>query len=139
MGAEESMRVVIDTNVIVSVLLFGGVPAQLITLWKNKTITPLVSSEIMAEYLRVLAYAKFRLTEDEINALLTGEILPWFEVITASKGSPFVTLDPDDDKFIWCAMAGKAACIISGDEHLLACAASPVSIVTANAFLHQLG
>jgi len=139
MGTEKSVRVVIDTNVIVSALLFGGIPARLTALWRDETITPLVSSEIMAEYIRVLAYAKFRLTAEEINMLLTGEILPWFEVITAPKGSPFVALDPDDDKFIWCAMAGKAACIISGDEHLLACAASPVSIVTANAFLCQLG
>lgn len=133
------MRVVIDTNVVVSALLFGGVPARLANLWRERTITPMISPEIMTEYLRVLSYPKFKLTVEEINTLLTVELLPWFEVITAPTGPPFVPLDPADDKFIWCAMAGQAACVISGDEHLLTCGASPVSILTANAFLLQVG
>ena len=129
------MRVVIDTNVVISSLLFGGVPARLTSLWRDGTITPLISPEIMTEYLRVFTYPKFKLTGEEINTLLTVELLPWFEAITASTGPSFVTLDPADDKFIWCAMVGQAACIISGDEHLLTCTASPVPVLTVNAFL----
>ena len=55
------MKVVIDTNVLVSALLFGGIPGRFVALWKNNHVAPLVSAEIMAEYLRVLAYPKFRL------------------------------------------------------------------------------
>jgi putative PIN family toxin of toxin-antitoxin system len=79
-------RVVIDTNVLVSALLFGGDPGELITLWKEHYIQPLTSKEIMEEYLRVLAYPKFRLTEKEIEYLFTQEILPYFEVITVKSG-----------------------------------------------------
>ena len=138
MGTKKTIRVVIDTNVVVSSLLFGGVPARLRSLWRDGTITPLISPEIMTEYLRVFTYPKFKLTGEEINTLLTIELLPWFEVIKAPTGTPFVTLDPADDKFIWCAMAGQASCIISGDEHLLTCTASPVPILTANTFLLKL-
>ncbi|MDA8160665.1 MAG: putative toxin-antitoxin system toxin component, PIN family [Desulfobacteraceae bacterium] len=129
------MKVVIDTNVLISALLFGGLPARLAAGWRTGAISPLVSTAIMNEYLRVLAYPKFRLTNKEITLLLTAEVLPWFKVIATPDGPPFVPDDPADDKFIWCALAGKAVWIISGDEHLLACAASPVPVVTPQAFL----
>lgn len=131
------MKVVIDTNVLVSTLLFGGIPGRFVDLWKNSGIAPLVSADIMAEYLRVLAYSKFRLTGEEINHLLMHEILPWFETVAAPEGARFVSADPADDKFIWCAMAGGAEWIISGDDHLLACANCPVSVLTPAAFLEK--
>lgn len=132
------MKVVIDTNVLVSALLFGGTPGRLPGLWRCRRITPLVSQEIMAEYLKVLSYPKFRLTEEETRYIVMQEILPWFETVVAPAGPPFVTADPADDKFIWCAMAGDAEYIISGDDHLLACADSPVSVLTPAAFLEKL-
>jgi putative PIN family toxin of toxin-antitoxin system len=132
------VKVVIDTNVLVSALLFGGIPGRFVALWKNNHVTPLVSADIMAEYLRVLAYPKFRLTGEEISHLLMHEILPWFETVAAPEGDRFVPADPADDKFIWCALAGGAECIISGDDHLLACAACPVSVLTPTAFLEKL-
>ena len=49
-----------------------------------------------------------QLTEEEISYLLTREILPWFEVVEVPKGMPYVEADPEDDKFIWCAIEGKA-------------------------------
>lgn len=131
------MKVVIDTNVIISALLFGGNPGRLLDLWRNKYITPLVSQEIMDEYLKVLSYPKFRLSEQEIKYLIMYEILPWFEVIIVMEGSHFVTDDPADDKFIWCAMAGGAEYIISGDDHLLACHLCPVPVLTPVAFIKQ--
>ena len=102
------MKIVIDTNVLVSALLFGGIPGRFVALWKNNRVAPLVSAEIMAEYLRVLAYPKFRLTGEEISHLLMHEILPWFETVATPEGARFVPADPADDKFIWCALAGGA-------------------------------
>ena len=69
MGTVEVKKVVIDTNVLVSALLFGGVPAQLIPLWKSRTIRPFCSRKIMDELLRVLAYPKFSLSQTEIEYL----------------------------------------------------------------------
>ena len=128
-------RVVIDTNLVVSGLLFGGIPGELVTLWKSRRIRPLCSKEIIEEYLKVLAYPKFSLSESEMDFILSHEILSWFDVITVKAGRPFVKADPSDDKFIWCALAGKAKVIISGDDHLLALDSSPIPILRATEFL----
>lgn len=119
MGTLKIMRVVIDTNVIVSALLFGGIPGELIPLWKEKVIRPLISREILEEHLRVFAYPKFELTENEINFLVYSEMLPWFQTVEVKQSEEIVRADPSDDKFIACAVAGCAGAIVSGDRHLL--------------------
>jgi len=111
--------VVIDTNVLVSALLFGGVPGKLIPLWKERVVQPKASKEMIEEYIRVLAYPKFQLSEEEIKFLLHYEILPYFELVKIKEGPILVVKDPSDDKFIRCAQASGARIIISGDQHLL--------------------
>lgn len=112
-------KAVIDTNVIISALLFGGLPGKLIPMWENGSIKPIVSKDIMDEYIRVLAYPKFELTQEEIQYLIYQRILPYFEIVKATLGKTFVPNDPSDDKFIQCALTGFAEAIISGDTHLL--------------------
>ena len=131
-------KVVIDTNVLVSALLFGGSPGKLVALWKERCIQPLSSRDIMEEYLRVLAYPKFRLTEEEIEYLFSQELLPWFEVITVQSGQPFVMDDPSDDKFIWCALEGGAEAIISSDQNLLRLRSCQVPIFSPSEFLRAI-
>jgi len=128
-------KVVIDTNMLVSALLFGGDPGELITLWKDRRIQPLGSREIMEQYLRVLAYPKFRLTEEEIEYLFSQEVLPFFEVIAVQPGQLFVIEDPSDDKFIWCALEGSAEAIISSNQHLLRLSSCPVPVFSPSEFL----
>ena len=113
--------IVIDTNVIVSALLFGGKPGKLIQLWKAGQIQPLISKEITEEYLRVLAYPKFNLSEKEIGFLFNHEILPYFKAVRIKPGRLKTTIkaDPSDDMFIRCAVSGMCKIIISGDRHLL--------------------
>jgi putative PIN family toxin of toxin-antitoxin system len=120
MGQEKVTLGVIDTNVVISAILFGGGPGKLIDLWKKGHITPLITEEIMAEYIRVLAYPKFELSEEEINYIIHQEILPFFKVVKSVSGPAIIKKDPDDDKFIQCAEVGNAKIIISGDRHLLA-------------------
>jgi putative PIN family toxin of toxin-antitoxin system len=119
MGQSKIKSVVIDTNVLVSALLFGGVPGKLIPLWEERIVRPKASKDIIEEYIRVLAYPKFELSEEEINFLLHYEILPYFEIIRVKEGPTLVAKDPSDDKFIRCAQAAGARIIISGDQHLL--------------------
>ena len=139
MGAFKVTPVVVDTNVLISALLFGGTPGKLIELWKKGTIRPLASREVIDEYLRVLAYPKFRLTEDEIGYLLFREILPHFKIVSAGQGKSVVMADPSDDKFIWCALAGKAEYIITSDMHLLFLRSHQgISILTPSAFLKSV-
>jgi len=137
MGPFQVKRGVLDSNVLVSALLFGGIAGKLIPLWKGRRIHPLCSKEILDEYIRVLAYPKFKLVESEIEFLVTQEIVRWFEIVTVSPGKPFVVADPSDDKFIWCALEGRADAILSGDEHLLNLAASPIPVLTPSLFLRE--
>ena len=139
MGTVESKRVVIDTNVVVSALLFGGVPGKLVRLWKNGDIRPLASKEVIDEYLKVFAYPKFELSEEEVNFILYHEILPCFEAVETEPGPVIIPDDPSDDKFIRCAEAGKARNIISGDDHLLDLRFyKGIKILTPTQFLEHL-
>lgn len=127
-------RIVVDTNVLVSGLLFDGKPGEVVKLWKKGRVVPLCSGEIVKEYLRVLAYPKFQLSKSEIDFLLSHEILPYFEVLTVRTVKPYVTMDPSDDKFIWCAIQGGAEVIVSGGEHLLNLSPSPLPVLAVNKF-----
>ena len=113
------IRVVIDTNVFLSALLFGGTPGKLIPLWKSGRIQPQLNKEIVAELLRVLAYPKFELSETEIQYLLFVEILPFCNTVSSKSGSVIIKEDPSDDIFLRCCEISKAKALISGDSHLL--------------------
>ena len=139
MGKVKVKRVVIDTNVVISALLFGGEPGELIPLWKSGSIKPLASKEMVDEYLRVLTYPKFGLTPEEINFLLYQEIVPYFEIVRPKPGRVIIGDDPSDDKFIRCAEAGRAKTIISGDQHLLRLKSfGAISILTPVQFLKEV-
>jgi putative PIN family toxin of toxin-antitoxin system len=133
------VKVVFDTNIFISALLFGGTPGKLIVLWKSGRIQPFVSKQIIDEYLRVLAYPKFKLSEAEINYILYKEILPYFEVVHVKVGKIIIQEDPADDMFIRCALSSKADVIISGDSHLLALKSyQKVKILTPSQVLKEL-
>jgi len=139
MGKIKKIRTVIDTNVIVSAILFGGIPGELISLWKSGHIQPLASTPIIDEYIKVLSYPKFRLSEKEINYILYSEILPYFEVVIPKSGQVIIQEDPSDDKFLHCAKAGKAGVIITGDQHLLNLKSyGKINILTPSKFLEKL-
>jgi putative toxin-antitoxin system toxin component, PIN family len=114
------MRVVLDTNVILSALLFDGVSSQLHQQWKNKVILPLANRAMIKEYARVLAYRKFKLTAEEIAALFEEEIFPFFSIIpTVSKKVSYPPDDLNDVPFLHAALDGAAKVLVSGDSHLI--------------------
>jgi putative PIN family toxin of toxin-antitoxin system len=100
-GAIEVIPVVLDTAVFVSALLFEGTPGKLITLWKSGKILPHLTSEIVAELPRVLAYPRFVLAENEIQYLLDVEIMPFCRVIAANSGSVIIRENLSDDMFLF--------------------------------------
>ncbi|MBN2264986.1 MAG: putative toxin-antitoxin system toxin component, PIN family [Candidatus Aminicenantes bacterium] len=114
------LRVVLDTNALVSALLFGGEPGRLVSLWESGRIVPLVSRDVLLEYLRVLAYPKFGLGTDDIKSLVEEHILPFAEMVVVDHAPHVVLDDPGDDKFLALVLAGSADFLISGDKHLLA-------------------
>jgi uncharacterized protein len=113
------LRVVLDTNVVISALLLAGRASCLVDKWKSGSIILLATKEIIREYLRVLAYPKFELKDTEIETLLDQEILPYVETVKTKSPFSATSRDPDDDKFLACAVAAKADFIVSGDDDLL--------------------
>ncbi len=134
-------RVVVDTNLVLSALVFGGgTPANLRRAWQDGSCLPLVSKSTAAELLRVLAYPKFGLDTQQREQLL-GDYLPYcssVRVPTAIAGLPGCR-DPYDLPFLALADAGRADYLITGDRDLLDLSPGlPYSIVTAGDFLVQL-
>lgn len=133
-------RVVLDTNVVVSALLFRGATGGLHTIWKSGGLTLLVSDPTLAELVRVLAYPKFRLTADVITRLVVTEVLPFTERVVPTR-EPKACRDPSDDEFLWAARDGGAEMLVTGDPDLLPLrpAWSGVRILTVAESLHALG
>jgi len=133
------IRAVLDTNVLVSALLFSGPPSQLVTAWQAARFHPVVSTPILDEYLRVLAYPKFRLTTKDITGLLEEALLPFVETTGLTSVPVTLTRDPDDAKFIECALAAVVPWVVSGDRDLLDLGhIESVRIVSVATFLDHL-
>lgn len=135
-------RVVLDTNVVLSALLFGGGPtAQLRAAWMSGRFIPLASPATAQELVRVLAYPKFKLTASEQQDLL-ADYLPWTQVVR-TPGPPPATprcRDPFDLPFLQLAITGKADALVSGDKDLLALAGTRglCRVVSVGAFCREL-
>ena len=113
------IKVVLDTNVFVS-SFFGGNPRKVVTLWKTGEVTLCLSKPIIDEYVEVLQRLGLQ-NESELSELL-GLFARGFHAVFAAKTTTLQVVedDPDDTKFIECAVALKADFIISGDKALIA-------------------
>ncbi len=112
------IRVVLDTNVLISALLFKGELMRVVELWQRGKIVPIISKETFDELMTVLEYPKFSLSHAEIKSIIEQEILPFFEVVDVSKHVKGTCRDPEDDKFISCAISASAHYIVTGDKDL---------------------
>ena len=114
------IRTVLDTNVLISALILKGPTNQIADLWKQKKFVWLISKNIAQEYLRVLAYPKFKLSVNEIKTLAEQEIFPFTMAVDILKEPKKIVLkDPSNDHFLACAFEGKADYLVSSDEHLI--------------------
>ncbi|MBW2334816.1 MAG: putative toxin-antitoxin system toxin component, PIN family [Deltaproteobacteria bacterium] len=113
------IKVVVDTNVFVS-SFFGGNPRKIVDLWKSGQLTLCLSRPIINEYIEVLQ--RFGLKNERELSELLSLFAHGFHVLFSAKTPELhlVEEDPDDDKFIECAVALKAGFIISGDKALIA-------------------
>jgi len=135
------MLVVIDTSVLISGVLWTGLPHRLIELAEAGKITPCMTGEILQEFREVLSRPKFaskireRLTTVEE---IMQSVLRLVALYPPSPPVKVVLADPDDDKFIACAIAAGAKYLISGDDHLLDLEKhAGVDIVTVREFLER--
>ena len=131
------MKVVIDTNVFLSGVFFKGPPFQILQAWREGAIQMVVSPEILEEYRRV-----GEILSEEYPAIEYSPILEFVihnAIIYAAPPLPErVCVDPDDDKFLACALAGKSNLVISGDKHLLTASGyKKVEILSPREFLNR--
>lgn len=112
------MRVVVDTNVLVS-SFFGGKPREVIELWKKGKVTLCVSPDILDEYTKVVQRLGL---DSELVVELLGLFTHAPNVLFVAQTEPIkvVESDPEDDKFFECALALNAETIITGDKAMLA-------------------
>ena len=134
-------RVVLDTNVVVSALVFSGdLSARLRGAWQSGACRPLISTATAHELIRVLAYPKFRLSADEQEELL-ADYLPYATGISIPTPEPIVPACRDrfDVAFLHLAVVGKADRLVTGDRDLLALAGQTrFAIVGPAAFVASL-
>jgi putative toxin-antitoxin system toxin component, PIN family len=133
------VKVTVDTNVFVS-SVFGGLPRQVVELWFDGRITLCLSEPIVTEYQRVLR---------EIGAVGEAEERALIEAFASGEGALYtadppsigsVSLDPDDDKFLECALELEAEFVVSGDSDLLELGSyMGIPILTPREFLKQVG
>jgi len=135
------LRVVFDTNVVVSALLFGaGRLAWLRPAWSAGSLVPVVSRETVTELFRVLAYPKFHLDADQTKDLI-AVYLEHAEMHgdTGRKLRIPLCPDPDDRMFLRLAYAAKADALVSGDADLLQLSArSKIPILAPEALRQRL-
>lgn len=134
-------RVVIDTNLVLSALVFAqGRLSPLRLAWLGARCQPLLSSVTAAELIRVLAYPKFKLSADAQQELL-ADYLPYCTTVRMPVKLP-VTLDCRDKfdlPFLQLAVIGKADYLVSGDQDLLSLAGQFVCpIIAADQFIKIL-
>lgn len=111
-------RIVLDSNVVISAFLFGGVPARLLELTLNGSIECFTSLPILDEIRNVLLRPKFGLSSEQALTLVE-ELHDLCQVVSPEERVLTVVDDPDDNIILECALAADADFIVSGDYHLL--------------------
>lgn len=131
------MRVIVDTNVFISGVFFSGPPYDILRAWRGGRVTLVLSPEILAEY---------QATGNELAEKYPGiDLGPWLELVTtfglvvdAPPLPAQICVDPDDDKFLACAIASRTKTIVSGDKARLATSGHKgISVLTPRQFVTQ--
>ncbi|MCA9414422.1 MAG: putative toxin-antitoxin system toxin component, PIN family [Candidatus Omnitrophica bacterium] len=110
-------RVVIDTNVWISGLLWRGTPHQIVLLARAGVLLPIISRTMVDELLTKLQ-TSFDFSKDDLR-ITEKEIYAMSEEIEITGEARYIADDPKDDQFVECAILGRATAIVSGDKHLL--------------------
>ena len=133
------MKLVLDTNVLVSGIFFGGVPGRVLAAWSVGTVDVVLSPDILEEYRRVGAELAIRhparatALEPVLRVLATNA-----SIVDAPPLDQPVTEDPADDMFLAAAVASRTALIDSGDAHLLRVSGwRGITILTPRQFVDQ--
>ncbi len=109
------MRFVVDTNVVISGMLFGGKPKELLLEGFARNFVWVCSEALLNEYQKVLCAKKFKLTAHEIENFM-APIIDVIEIIVPTLTIDIIKRCPGDNRVLECAVAGNAHCIVTGDR-----------------------
>ncbi|MBK6798770.1 MAG: putative toxin-antitoxin system toxin component, PIN family [Acidobacteria bacterium] len=116
------MRVVADTNVIISGIFWRGAPRAVLDAARDGRIEMFTSAILLAELEDVLSRPKFAERLTCVEATPRDIVLGYASLaylVEPAMIEPVIEADPDDDQVLACAVAAKAGIIVSGDSHLL--------------------
>ena len=112
------MKVILDTNVFISGIFFSGPPSQVLKAWAQQKFQIVLSRQILDEYQRVAEALSSKFQTIDISSIV--DLITIHGQFVDTQGFNIsVCEDPDDNKFIECAVAGNCKIIIRGDKHLL--------------------
>jgi len=111
-------KIVIDANVFISAFGWDGKPEAVLRLLEQRHILNYTTDDIYDELRRVVAYPKLKFSAS-LQTKILEFVFCWSTFMQPVRAVSVVTDDPDDDKFISCAVVAGASHIISGDPHLL--------------------
>ncbi|PKN00089.1 MAG: putative toxin-antitoxin system toxin component, PIN family [Elusimicrobia bacterium HGW-Elusimicrobia-2] len=110
------MKVVIDTNVLISGIFWRGVPNKILNSWVKGDFEIIVNQRMLNEYLRIIR----NIDKDDSISEHWITFIAENSTIVPDKKIYHICVDRDDNKFLDCAVIGCAKYIVSGDKHLLA-------------------
>lgn len=130
------MRIVIDTNVLISGVFFGGFPRKVLSSVVGQKITAYATAEIINEYEEIVQEMIDR-KQGHIDRSILSPLIKAMEIIETVTRIE-ICRDPDDDKFLECAKDAHALYVVSGDKDLLVVKEyESIQIVTAKDFCEQ--
>src|SRR5262245_13021097 len=131
------MRVVLDTNVLMSGIFFSGLPARIVAAWSEGRFELVSSVEVLAEYRRVGERLSKKFTAIDINPIL-DLVTRETRIVEPLPVPASACDDPDDLKFLACALAASADCIVTGDRALLrATGFHGIAVMTPREFVRR--
>lgn len=132
------MTVVLDTNVVMSAIFFGGVPFEILSAWHDGRVKVVVSADVLAEYREIAARLQIKFPAVNPDAWM-DYIESHARIVKAHPLPNQVCEDADDDVFLACALAANAKIVCSGDNLLLACNGwCDIEILTPRQLLNRL-
>ncbi len=137
----DKIKVVIDTNTLISGTFWSGIPSHIIRLVEKEELILVISSTIVKEYAEVLNYEEIRKKVRDHDECVQAiqKLLQLGVIVNPKEKFNIIKEDPDDDKFLDAAVEGNAKYIISRDKHLLKLKEfNGIKIVKPEQFLEQL-
>ncbi len=129
------MRIVLETNVLVSGVFFSGPPSQILSAWADGRFDLLATVDILGEYRRVATRLSKKYPSVDVESVI-DLVIRESRIVEPAPVAADACDDKDDVKFLACAISGQATCVVTGDHALLRVSGNAgVEVVTPRDFL----